>query len=121
MLATGDQSRQVDIERSRQLVGGDQGRAGKSALDLTDIGAVEIGPFRQPLLRPAALVSQLPDDPRKAIAEIVHIPPPPSSTSFLDTAWVRKLPGGMLCVSQTLPPIDDPRPMVTRPRMVAPA
>lgn len=31
------------------------------------------------------------------------------------------VPGGTLCVSHTLPPITDPRPIVTRPRIVAPA
>ena len=36
-------------------------------------------------------------------------------------AWVMLLPGGTLCVSQTLPPIDEPLPMVMRPRTVAPA
>ena len=36
-------------------------------------------------------------------------------------AWVMLLPGGTLCVSQTLPPIDELRPTVMRPRMVAPA
>jgi hypothetical protein len=91
------------------------------ALDLANIGAVEVGPLRQPFLRPAALMAQLPDDAGKALVEAIHIPPPLSSISFLETAWVRKLPGGMLCVSQTLPPIEEPRPMVTRPRMVAPA
>src|SRR5690606_16172333 len=36
-------------------------------------------------------------------------------------AWVMLLPGGMLRVSQTLPPMVEPWPMVMRPRMVAPA
>jgi len=31
------------------------------------------------------------------------------------------LPAGTLFVSQTPPPIDEPRPMVMRPRIVAPA
>ena len=41
--------------------------------------------------------------------------------SCCDWAWVTWLPGGTLRVSQTLPPMTDPRPMVTRPKMVAPA
>ena len=36
-------------------------------------------------------------------------------------ACVTKLFGGTSSVSQTLPPIVDPRPMTMRPRMVAPA
>jgi hypothetical protein len=32
-----------------------------------------------------------------------------------------RLPGGTLSVNQTLPPIDEPRPIVMRPRIVAPA
>ena len=36
-------------------------------------------------------------------------------------ACVMLLPGGTLCVSQTLPPIDEPLPMVILPRTVAPA
>ena len=108
MFATGDQGRKLDLQRACQFPGSGQGRAGDSAFDLTNVGAVEIGPFRQPFLRPAALISQLPQDAWKALSETTHIPPPPSSTSFRDTAWVRKLPGGMLWVSQTLPPIDDP-------------
>jgi hypothetical protein len=36
-------------------------------------------------------------------------------------AWVMWLPGGTEWVSQTLPPILDPRPIVTRPSTVAPA
>jgi hypothetical protein len=34
-------------------------------------------------------------------------------------AWAMRLPGGTLRVSQTLPPMVEPRPIVTRPRMVA--
>ena len=30
------------------------------------------------------------------------------------------LPGGTLCVSHTFPPMREPRPMVIRPRTVAP-
>ena len=36
-------------------------------------------------------------------------------------AWVTALPGGTLRVSQTLPPMIEPAPMVMRPRMLAPA
>ncbi|MNH36882.1 hypothetical protein D3C79_977220 [compost metagenome] len=43
----------------------------------------------------------------------------PSSCCRL--AWVRLLPGATLRVSQTLPPMVEPLPMVIRPRMVAPA
>ena len=32
-----------------------------------------------------------------------------------------RLPSGTLCVSQTLPPMTEPLPMVMRPRMEAPA
>lgn len=42
---------------------------------------------------------------------------PPSRTLPCATL----VPGGTLCVSHTLPPITEPRPIVTRPRMVAPA
>jgi hypothetical protein len=51
----------------------------------------------------------------------VQIPPPLSKTSLRACNWVTLLPGGTLRVSQTLPPIVDPRPIVIRPRMVAPA
>jgi MFS family permease len=44
---------------------------------------------------------------------------PPSFAWVL--ACVMRLPGGTLSVSQTLPPIDEPRPIVMRPRIVAPA
>lgn len=40
--------------------------------------------------------------------------------SLTRLAWVTLLPG-TLRVSQTLPPMVEPLPMVTRPRMVAPA
>ncbi len=50
-----------------------------------------------------------------------QIPPPPSNTSLRACTWVTLDPGGTLRVSQTLPPIVEPRPMVMRPRMVAPA
>ena len=33
--------------------------------------------------------------------------------------WVIRLEGGTLWVSQKFPPITEPRPMVTRPRMLA--
>ena len=42
---------------------------------------------------------------------------PPSRTLPCATL----VPGGTLCVSHTLPPITEPRPIVTRPRIVAPA
>jgi hypothetical protein len=35
-------------------------------------------------------------------------------------AWVMMLPGGTLRVSQTLPPITESQPTVTRPSTVAP-
>ena len=44
---------------------------------------------------------------------------PPISCRLL--ACVTLLPGGTLRVSHTLPPMVDPRPMVTRPSTVAPA
>ena len=50
-----------------------------------------------------------------------QIPAPPSNDSLRALAWVMLLPAGTLWVSQTLPPIEAPLPMVTRPRMVAPA
>ena len=37
------------------------------------------------------------------------------------SACVTRLPGGTPWVSQTLPPMEEPFPMVTRPRIVAPA
>ncbi len=43
------------------------------------------------------------------------------ATLFCSRAWLSRLPGGTSCVSQTLPPISDPAPIVTRPRIVAPA
>lgn len=121
MLATSDQCREMDSQRSCQLVGGDQGRGGETAFDLADVGAIEVGPFRHVLLRPATLVAQLPYDTRKTIVDTVHMPLPSSRISFLAKACVTMLPGGTLCVSQTLPPIEEPRPIVIRPRMVAPA
>jgi hypothetical protein len=50
-----------------------------------------------------------------------QIPAPPSNDSRSAFACVIVLPGGTLRVSQTLPPIYEPLPIVTRPRMVAPA
>ena len=52
---------------------------------------------------------------------IGQIPAPSSKVSLRACACVTLLPGGTSRVSQTLPPIDEPRPIVTRPRMVAPA
>ena len=51
--------------------------------------------------------------------EVVH--PPLIHHSFIDSYWAIWLPAGTPCVSQTLPPMVEPRPMTTRPRMVAPA
>ena len=34
---------------------------------------------------------------------------------FCSRAWMTRLRGGTSCVSQTLPPISDPAPIVTRP------
>ena len=48
------------------------------------------------------------------------MPAPPSNTSLRTCACVMLLPGGTLRVSQTLPPMVEPRPMVMRPRIVAP-
>ena len=52
---------------------------------------------------------------------IGQIPAPSSNASYLAFAWVMMLPGGTSRVSQTLPPIDEPLPIVTRPSTVAPA
>ena len=48
-------------------------------------------------------------------------PSPQSGMSLTKLAWVTLLPGATLRVSQTLPPMVDPLPMVMRPRIVAPA
>ena len=45
----------------------------------------------------------------------------PSNASLRTCACEMLLPGRTLRVSHTLPPMIDPRPIVTRPRMVAPA
>jgi hypothetical protein len=50
-----------------------------------------------------------------------QMPPPSSKASPRACAWVTLLLGGTSRVSHTLPPIVEPWPMVTRPRMVAPA
>lgn len=50
-----------------------------------------------------------------------YMPPPSSKDSLRALACVTLVSGGTLCVSQTLPPMDEPRPMVIRPRTVAPA
>jgi hypothetical protein len=50
----------------------------------------------------------------------VQIPAPCSNWSTRVWAWVIRLPGGTPWTSQTFPPITEPRPMVTRPRIVAP-
>ena len=42
-------------------------------------------------------------------------------TLLRTVAWVTKLSGGTSSVSQTLPPMVEPRPMTMRPKMVAPA
>jgi hypothetical protein len=44
---------------------------------------------------------------------------PPSIACVL--VCVMRLPDGTLSVNQTVPPIDEPRPIVMRPRIVAPA
>ena len=46
---------------------------------------------------------------------------PPSVAPSCDRACITRLPGGTLRVSHTLPPIVAPRPIVMRPRIVAPA
>lgn len=50
-----------------------------------------------------------------------QIPAPLSNRSLRTCAWLMTLPGGTPRVSQTLPPMLEPRPMVIRPRIVAPA
>jgi hypothetical protein len=50
-----------------------------------------------------------------------QIPAPLSNSSLRTCAWLMTLPGGTLRVSQTLPPMLEPRPMVMRPNIVAPA
>lgn len=50
-----------------------------------------------------------------------QIPPPSSNASLRTSAWVTMLPAGTSRVSHTFPPIVEPRPIVTRPRIVAPA
>jgi hypothetical protein len=49
------------------------------------------------------------------------MPPPLSNDSLCAFAWVTTLPGGMSRVRHTLPPMDEPFPIVTRPSTVAPA
>ena len=52
----------------------------------------------------------------------VHQMPEPLSKASLRTwACETLLPGGTLWVSQTLPPMTEPRPIVMRPRIVASA
>ena len=51
----------------------------------------------------------------------IQIPEPPTKSSPRSLACEMLLSGGQLRVSQTLPPITDPLPIVMRPRMVAPA
>ncbi|MNT00882.1 hypothetical protein D3C72_1353280 [compost metagenome] len=51
----------------------------------------------------------------------VQPPSPQSGMSLTRLACVTLLPGATLRVSQTLPPMVDPLPIVTRPRIVAPA
>lgn len=50
-----------------------------------------------------------------------QIPDPPSNVSSRAGPCVIELPGGTARVSQTFPPMLEPRPMVMRPRIVAPA
>jgi hypothetical protein len=51
---------------------------------------------------------------------VSQIPAPRSNTSSRVWAWVIRLPGGTPWTSQTFPPITEPCPIVTRPRIVAP-
>ena len=48
------------------------------------------------------------------------MPPPFSNAWVLGRPWEILLPAGTVLVSQTLPPMIEPLPMVTRPRIVAP-
>jgi hypothetical protein len=92
------------------------------ALDLAEVGAVEVGLLGQQFLRPAAPLAEMPDRTPEFDDQPGHwrtLPAPPGSCWTL--ACVTWLPGGTLLVSQTLPPMLDPRPIVIRPRMVAPA
>ena len=57
----------------------------------------------------ACIVARSPDQPWR------------SGSLLRSCACVIWLLGGTLCVSHTLPPMVDPRPIVMRPRMVAPA
>ena len=50
-----------------------------------------------------------------------QIPAPSSNDSLRALAWDMLLSRGTSRVSHTLPPIDEPLPIVTRPRIVAPA
>lgn len=50
-----------------------------------------------------------------------YIPPPSMKSSLRDWACVTRLPGPTSLVSQTLPPMIEPRPIRILPRIVAPA
>ena len=55
----------------------------------------------------------------KGLISCFQMPDPCEKPSLRYWAWEMLLPGATLRVSQTLPPMIDPRPMVIRPRIVA--
>lgn len=57
--------------------------------------------------------------PIRGKATLARYIPPPSEKVSVKRPWRIRDPGGTLRVSQTLPPMTDPLPMVTRPRMEA--
>jgi len=66
-----------------------------------------------------AVYTQLP--PSGKGIQSIHAASPWGRIQPRSLPWVIALPGATLRVSQTLPPMVEPLPMVIRPRIVAPA
>src|SRR5262249_34944968 len=117
------------VEGARDLVGRDDRRDRLAALDLADIRAVQPRMLGKLLLRPRARFAQLAHIGAEVMDEVAHrasyatraAARGAAFASLRSTACVMFAPAGTSCVSHTLPPITAPRPIVTRPRIVAPA
>jgi hypothetical protein len=61
-----DEFRRRNVERARQPPQYGDGRGVDAALDLADVGAIDLGLQGQQLLRPSSLGAVLPEDASKA-------------------------------------------------------
>ena len=111
------------MESEGEFVGGHQRSGDFAALDLAEIAPVEIRRLGETLLRPATLCPLLAHHLAEPALDDAHgaSVADGAATTCSSRPCDTVLPGGTLRVSQTLPPMLDPRPIVMRPRIVAPA